>query len=297
MSDAVIVDRGYRHYDGVRLGRRGAIRAVIREGIRRALGLRRKARSKILPWLLVGFAGIALAVAVGMQWAALRFGVAGILESELPTYSDFFDMISTIALLFIALVTPELLIPDRRQGVLAVYFSRPLQPVDYLAAKFAALGILIMAFYLVPETIFHLSLATLAEEGFFSYLGDNLRVLWQVPAAAAVYFLGQASIAFVISAYVPRRGVAAGVFLGVMTIMTPLVDHIVTLSSVSWARYIAFLGFLEHPGVVRDWIFGVTTGNPVMRRVGFDPWVSLAAVAVLTGAAGVLVWNRYRRLA
>ena len=46
-QQAVIVDRGYRHYEGVRTGRRGAMLAILREGYRRALGLRRKAKRKV----------------------------------------------------------------------------------------------------------------------------------------------------------------------------------------------------------------------------------------------------------
>ena len=46
MADQVIYDRGYRTYDGPRLGPKGARRAVYKDGVRRVLGLGRKARRR-----------------------------------------------------------------------------------------------------------------------------------------------------------------------------------------------------------------------------------------------------------
>ena len=61
-----IYDLGYRHYDGPRLGRRGAIGAIVGAGLRAVFGLGRSGRSKILPWgaLVLGLlpAGIAVAI-------------------------------------------------------------------------------------------------------------------------------------------------------------------------------------------------------------------------------------------
>ena len=51
-----VFDLGYKPYEGQRLGRSGAIRTIIKDGVRRVLGLRRKARKKIYPWSMVGLA-------------------------------------------------------------------------------------------------------------------------------------------------------------------------------------------------------------------------------------------------
>jgi len=81
MTDQVIYDRGYRTYEGPRTGPKGARRAVYREGIRRVLGLGRKARLKVFPWALISIALIAAAVFIGVHWAignieeSLREGV------------------------------------------------------------------------------------------------------------------------------------------------------------------------------------------------------------------------------
>jgi hypothetical protein len=118
VTDQVIYDRGYRTYDGPRLGTRGARKAVFKDGVRRVLGLGRKARQKIFPWSLIVIAIIAAAVFVGIHWAIGNIEES--LRQEIPTYGGLFDFYSGISLLFIALAGPQLLIPDRTKGVLSV---------------------------------------------------------------------------------------------------------------------------------------------------------------------------------
>ena len=65
-ATAQIHDRGYRRYDGRRLGRMHAIRSLTRHSFQRILGLRRPARYKILPFLCVIIAYLPAAVFVGV---------------------------------------------------------------------------------------------------------------------------------------------------------------------------------------------------------------------------------------
>ncbi len=294
MSGAVILDRGYRDYDGPRLGRRGAVGAVVREGIRRILGLRRKARRKVFPWSLVVVAGLSATILLGVHFVASRSPLE---VDDLPRYGEYFDLISVVALLFVATAGPELLVPDRTQGVLSVYFSRPLSVSDYLLAKLAALGSLVLGFYLVPQTALHLGLAGLSRDGFLDYLGANLDVLWKVPAAAFVYFAVHAAVAFVIAAFAGRVGIAAGAYLGVMLVVSPLATALSTQVEFPGSRLVSLLAIESHPRVVRDWIFDITTAGYAPIEVGFRPWVSLAAATVLVAVAAVAVAWRYRRLA
>ena len=67
MTDQVIFDRGYRTYEGPRLGPAGARKAVFKDGVRRVLGLGRKAREKIFPWSLISIAVILAAVLIGVS--------------------------------------------------------------------------------------------------------------------------------------------------------------------------------------------------------------------------------------
>ena len=55
-TEGTIYDLGYAPHEGARLGRRAALRAMIVDGSRRALGLRRKPWTKVLPWGLIAAA-------------------------------------------------------------------------------------------------------------------------------------------------------------------------------------------------------------------------------------------------
>ena len=275
--EAVIVDRGYRHYEGNRRGRRGAMGAVIRDGFRRVLGLRRKGRRKILPWSLITMMLISVAVLSALHYAANQIGVTDLVADELPHHREYFEFISRVALLFV------------EQGVLAVYLSRPLRTIDYLTAKGLSLGILVLAFLLIPQTIFHLLLGVFSPDGFTTYMVDNLDVLWQVPATSVVYFLGFASVALIIATMIPRVGFAAGIFLGVMIMFNGLAEF-------SGSKYGALLALESHPHLVRDWIFGAATNDYAVTRAGFEPWVALLAIVVIVLLAVTFAWNRYRRL-
>lgn len=239
---------------------------------------------------------ISVAVLSALHYAANRVGVTDLVAEELPHHREYFEFISRVALLFVAFATPELLVPDREQGVLAVYLSRPLRTVDYLAAKGMSLGILMLAFLLIPQTIFHLLLGVFSPDGFTTYMVDNLDVLWQVPAASLVYFFGFASVALIVSTLIPRVGFAAGIYLAVMIMFNPLAEFFVEFADFGGSEFGSLLAFESHPHLVRDWIFDASTGDYAMTRAGFEPWVALATIAVTTLVAVGLAWNRYRRL-
>ena len=48
--------------------------------------------------------------------------------------------VSASLLLFVALVAPDVMCPDRRQRVLPLMFARPLTGVDYVIAKVGAIA-------------------------------------------------------------------------------------------------------------------------------------------------------------
>ncbi|MFQ5947875.1 MAG: hypothetical protein ACE5KX_03325 [Acidimicrobiia bacterium] len=289
MAEGVVFDLGYRPHEGERLGRKGAVSAVIRDGLRRVLGLRRKARRKVLPFVLLAIALLPAAFFVGVGV------VAGEIVDPATVFGHpgYFDLTGPVALIFIALAASELLIPDRSYGTLAIYASRPLRLTDYLAARAAALALLVIGFLYLPHLVLLFGQAAVAREGFGSYLVDNLDVLWKAAAGSLVYFVAYASVAFLVAAIASRVPMAAGIFLGVVTISGPttaaLTDSGLPLFS---------LGALQHhPGYVKDWIFGTSTHNWIPERAGYEPALSLAVIAVLALAAALLLLRRYRRLA
>lgn len=294
MTDNVIYDRGYRHYQGPRLGIAGSRRAVIRDGIRRVLGLRRKARRKILPWSLLALALVMAVIFVGLHFFASR--LPGDMAAELPRYGELFDFFSWIAILFIALAGPTLFIPDRTQGVLSVYFSRPLTVAAYLQGKMIAFLGVTSLIYLGPLLALHLGLAFLAPEGFIGHLGSNLDILWKIVVVSAGYLLLHGALVTAIAAVVNRTGAAAAIFLGILTAGGSIASRI-GLIDASGARFVSLLALDQHPRIVRDWIFDIQGVTYPAEEVGFSPWVSVAMIVVVALAGLWWVHRRYRRLA
>ena len=297
-DQAVIVDRGYRHYEGPRTGRRGAVRAVVKEGFRRVLGLRRKAKHKVLPWILIGLALAAVVVVLAVAWATSELASEQI-SGMIPRYAGFFDFISVVALLFAAYAGPQLLVPDRTRKVLDVYFSRPLTAWDYLLAKGAAYAALILSFWLVPQLILHLGYAALSPQGFLSYLGQTADILWKTPLAALVFFTLYTSLIFLASAFINRVGGAAAAFLGGLLGLNLVALFFENATEAPGARWAALLALEQHPRYIRDWIFGLESEAEVIisARAGFQPEASLAVVICLAVLCAALVGRRYRRLA
>lgn len=293
MTEQVIFDRGYRRYDGPRLGPAGARRAVYRDGIRRVLGLGRKARLKIFPWALIAVAVIAAAIFVGIHWAIGN--IAESLREGVPTYGGLFDFYSGISLLFIALAGPQLLIPDRTKGVLSVYFSRPLTVDGYLTSKLAAFLSVVGAIYVVPQLVLHLGLALISDQGFLPYLGDTLDVLWKVPITTLGFLALHGALIFVLGAFIDRTGIAAAAYLGLILAGGAVASRVAE-ASFSGARWFSLLALDHHPRIVRDHLFENTV-EYAPEAAGFEVWASVLVIASLAILAAVFVRARYRRLA
>lgn len=264
--------------------------AVVKDGFRRVFGLRRKFTKKLFPWILVGLMVMILAGIVIPAWF-----VGDQLDLPLPENAEYFDITSLLPILFMALAAPALLIPDRRDGTLALYLSRPLTRINYLIAKVVALFALMMSVYLIPQALLFISLASLDGGGFFAYFADHGRTLAAIAGTAASYFVLHASLGLLIAAFVPKPGFAGGAYLGTLLIANLVTGAVVNGAS-GWERWLGLLALEQHPRVVRDWFFDVMTVRYVPSEAGFDPWVSLATIGAVALLAAAGIWAQYRKL-
>jgi ABC-2 type transport system permease protein len=287
----VVFDLGYQPHDGPRLGTAGAVSATIKDGLRRVLGLRRKARRKILPWSLLAIALLPAVVFVGLAFFVGEFVPEA--DSPFGGYEEYLGLAGTVLLIFSALAAPELLVPDRVEGVLAVYSSRPMRARDYVGARAAALLGLVGAFLFVPNTLMWIGFSSLAEGNFVTEAvngaGDLLRAL----AASTVYVLAYGVPAMLPAFYTKRAAPASGVYLAVMLFSVPVAELLAS-SGFTAARWAALLALLQHPHVVRDWIFD-TVNQDLPTTYGFEPWASLLVILGVATLTVVLGMRRYRR--
>lgn len=285
MAEGVVFDLGWRPHDGARLGRAGARRAIYRDGLRRVMGLRRRARRKVFPFAMIGIAIL----------PALFFVALGVIAGELDPgatffgHSQYFDLTGGLVLIFTALASSELLVPDRINGTLSVYASRPLTTGDYVAMRAAALGTVVFGFLWLPHVVLFLGRAWV--EGFGSYVTDNFNVLWQTAAASVVYFLAFAPLGFLVASFSKRASIAAGAFLGVVTISSAATRGLIEAGIDTMGLF----AFQHHPGYVKDWIMDSNTHRWIPEDAGFDASVSLLVVLVVAALCGMAVLMRQKR--
>ena len=209
-----VYDRGYRPYDGPRVGRMGVLRALWIASMRRALGLRRSWRQKLLPWLLLAIVSVPAMVQVGIAYLTRdnpRFNV------EFITYREYVG-VSTALLLFVAITAPDIICPDRRQRVLPLILSRPLTGTGYALAKLAAIATILFAFGLIPQIVLFIGQMLVSKSGSMTYARANAEVLWQVPLAVAALAVYYATIGVAVSSLTTRRIAAAAIFIGLMLV-------------------------------------------------------------------------------
>ena len=287
MAEGVVFDLGYRPHEGERLGRSGARRALYKDGVRRVLGLRRKARRKVFPIALIGTALL----------PALFFVALGVITGEfdqaatLFDHPQYFDLTGSMALVFIALASGELLIPDRVHGTLQVYASRPLTTIDYLIGRAAALATVVIGFLWLPHVVLFLGRAWVSSEGFGSYVTAEAEVLLTTLLASVGYFAAFAPLAFAVASVSKRASLAAGVFLGIVTISGPTSAALVDAGFPSMGLF----SLQHHPGYVKDWIMSSSTHSWIPERAGYEPILSVAVILTVAVASWLVVLFRQRR--
>src|SRR4051812_39502048 len=209
-----IYDRGYRPYDGPR-GRRGAATfALYKASMRRALGIRRSWRQKAAPFILLGVVTIPAIVNVGIGYVTRE----QLFDSriEIITYRDYVG-VSSALLLFVALVAPDIVCPDRRQHVLPLMFARPLTGVDYVAAKVGAMASILFAFSFLPQVVLFVG-NMLVSDSALDYFAGHLDILWKVPVAVILLAVYYAVIGVAIASLTERRIVAGAAVIGLFLV-------------------------------------------------------------------------------
>jgi len=291
-----VYDRGYRPYEGER-GGRGATRwALWRVTVRRALGLRRSWRQKVLPWTLLGLATIPAAVDLGLRYATRDTPLADLDLQDFLTFRDYVG-VGNLLLLFVAVAAPDVICPDRHDRVLPLIFARPLTGDDYVLAKVGGVASLVFGFLFVPSVVLYIGQMLLDREGSMEYLTSHLGELWQVPLSIAVLALYYAAIAAALASLTDRRIVAGLAFLG--TLFIPSIFSAVLSEAVppEESTLVGAFNLLQLPLMMRDIIFE--------GRVDVDNDLNLAGatgggIAVLTvyvvivGASLAVLHHRYR---
>jgi ABC-2 type transport system permease protein len=229
--------------------------------------------------------------------AAERMAGPGSAESiGLPSHNDYYGIASLVMFVFAAVVAPELLCRDRREGVLQLYLVRPLSGSDYVAARWAAFLSVMLAAAWLPQVILLLGLAAGDPSP-----GEYLRKHWlDVPrflAAGLAMATYVTTLAMLTASFTTRRAYAAVFLVGLVVITAPFTVGLAQEVEGTAGQWISMFTLTNIPVHVNDIIFReisdlteeAPAGQlPASVRVGWYFLWTLVPAAVL--------WSRYRRL-
>jgi len=287
-----VYDRGYRPYDGVRGGQAAGRWALWRLTVRRALGLRRSWRQKVLPWSLLGLVMIPAAVDLGVRYTTRNLPLDEI-GFEFLTFRDYVG-VSTMLLLFVAVSAPDVICPDRHDRVLPLIFARPLTGDDYVLAKVGGIFFLVFGFSFLPQVLLYVGQMLVAEDGALDYVGGHLDVLWKVPIACAVLALFYASIAVAVASLTDRRIVGGLAFLGTMFIPSIIAGGFAEAAEPD-GTMLGVLNLLGLPLVLRDIVFEGRVDVDQDAGLAGVAGAGVAAVILYAGLVGASLYLLHRR--
>lgn len=301
---AQIIDQGYRSYDGPRTGLVGSVRSVVRYSVRHTLGLGRPARHKILPWLAVAIALVPAVVFVGL---AVVLDIDIIEDEILPDYHEYYGFITTALFFYCGIVVPDILVSDRRSGMLQLYLSTPLQRWSYLGSKALAVA-LTLAVLTIGPVLFLLVAYTIegsGPDGFIEWIKIFVRIIVAGGAISAAFTAASLAAA----SLTDRRAFAS---VGVILLLWG--SGFVTLALVQEADMSANIYAFDLGGIsdeLKNRIYGIEGIDPIGSEGSassddFNPWAGRASLSTTfvaaanlawVAAGSAVVWWRYRRLA
>lgn len=292
-----VFDIGYQRYTGTREGRDRSRMAIFKDGVRAALGLGRGARPKVLPWFFISvLLAIALVMAI-VAGAVNRMGGPGAAEqNDLPSHNDYYGIASVIVFVFASVVAPELLCPDRRQGVINLYLVRPLTGSDYIVSRWSAFLAVMLAAVWAPQAILFLGLS-MGDPEPLKYLQAHWLDIVRFLSAGVVMATYTTTLAMLAASFTTRRAYASVFLVGLFVITAPFTVGLSQEIEGTAARWISMFDLTMIPVHVNDVIFAEVsemTEHAPARALGATILTAWCIGATVIPAA--LLWWRYRKL-
>lgn len=292
-----VFDIGYQRYAGPREGRNRARLAVVKDGIRTAMGIGRGMKAKILPWGFIGILALIGLVMALVAGAADRLVGPGMAEQlNLPSHSDFYGMASFILFVFAAVVAPKLLCSDRRDGAIHLYLVRPLTGPDYVFSRWTAFLLVMLGAAWLPQILLFSGLAFGHPEP-LTYLGDHWADVPRFLLAGLAVAAYATTLATLTASFTDRRTYAAVFLVGLFLITTPFTTALAGELGGSLGQWISMFNLTNIPVHVNDIIFGqasaITENAPAAE---FSDSVLVGWFLAWTLVPAGVLWIRYRRL-
>lgn len=297
MTSGTVFDIGYQPYTGVREGLRRSRLAIYKDGLRTAMGIGRGGKAKLLPWLFIAILSGLAAIMAMVAGAADRLGGSGTAEKmNLPTHSDYYGIASMIVFVFAAVVGPELLCRDRRDGVINLYLVRPVTGSDYIVARWLAFFTVVLGAVWLPQLILFTGLS-MGDIDPLGYLQKHWLDVPRFMASGAAIAAYATTLALLTASFTTRRAYASVFLVGLLVISTPFTLGASQEIGGTAGQWISMFSLSNIPVHVNDIIFGQTsemTESAPALELGSTMLVIWYFVCTVVPAT--VLWSRYRRL-
>lgn len=296
-AGGMVFDIGYRNYTGEREGRARSRAAIFKDGVRIALGLGRGGRAKILPWAFITIlSGIGLIMSIIVGAAERMAGPGSTERLNLPTHSDYNGIASIVLFVFAAIVAPELLCRDKREGTINIYLVRPITGSDYVAARWFAFLVVITAAAIVPQVILLLGMAGGAPVP-LDYLTEHWLDIPRFLLAGVVMSVYATTLAMLTASFTSRRAYASVFLVGLFAVTTPFTVGLADELGGTVGQWISMFNLTNIPVHVNDIIFNDVSEITAEAPARLLPkWLLAAWYFLWTVVPGTVLWARYRRL-
>lgn len=294
-AEGTVFDIGYQSYDGPREGRYRGRFAVFKDGVRIVLGLGRGSRAKVLPWSFIALlAGIGFILAL-VAGALLRLAGPEAVD-QLPSHSDFYGISSIFFFVFAAVVAPELLCPDRRDGVINLYLVRPITGSDYIIARWLAFLAVSLAVAWLPQFVLMVGMV-MGNPDPFDYLQNHWKDAPKIVAAGAAIAAYTTTLAMLVAGFTNRRAYATVFLVGLFVVTTPFTTGLATEIGGTAGQWISMFNLTNIPVHMNDLIFGeVSAITGAAPAAELPTWILVGWYFLWVLVPGGVLWARYRRL-
>lgn len=223
---------------------------------------------------VLGFAGYIFIVNNGLLRLVLAFNAAAMLPVEAMFFVMFLELQTSLAFLLACWIGPTLVAGDLTNGALPLFLSRPLSRAEYVAGKFAVLGILLSFVTWVPGLLLLLLEAGLGPR---HWLGHHLWLIGPILWCSILWMVLISLIVLAVSAWVKWRILAMALIFGIYLIPSVFGEVLNVALRTNWGNLLN-LSFLITEIVLPGF-------RVVPTRAGWVPapaaWAMLAAVCLV----------------
>ncbi len=287
-----VYDIGYQRYTGPRQGRGRARMALWVNGVRTALGLGRGWPSKVLPVIL-----FLLLMGIAIIFTLLGTTI-GSVASDVPGHAEYYQGAIIAIVIFSALIAPELLCADRRNGVIHLYLTRPLTTTDYVLGRWLAFFSVTLVFVYLPQITMFVGLTLGAAEP-LDYLRDNWLDAPRFLTSGLVLALFTTTLPLAVAAFTTRRAYAAVFTIGLLIVSTATGSALAEQIAGDSGKWFVLIDIAGVPIALNHMLFNsADSAGSDQVRLALEQLQPVLVIwyLIITAGPGFILWWKYRNL-